>query len=177
MASVNKNSSINITRKIGSEVNNLRNQLFNGYIYNMSLDIGYDGQPTVLTLNLALNKTIDQVTLNSTVIQNRKKDIVYYKNLIATQKSVPQNYVGNVGGSTAGNQTSQAQISQISDKDFNIDQNFIGITCSYDIGIYDGLGNSSYSFKNFKIVNFSISKKNDQKILTLTLKDNSFVLD
>ena len=177
MASVNKNSSINITRKIGSEVSSLRNKLFNGYIYNMSLDIGYDGQPTVLTLNLALNKTIDQVALNSDVIKNRKEDIAYYKKLIATQKSAPQNYVGSVGGSTAGNQTSQSQISKISDKDFDIDQNFIGITCSYDIGIYDGLGNSSYSFKNFKIVSFSISKKNDQKILTLTLKDNSFVLD
>jgi hypothetical protein len=178
MAAVNKNSIINITRRIGTTVENLYNKLFNGYIYNMSLDVGYDGQPTVLTLNLALNRTIDQVKVNSDVIKDRKKDITYFKNLIAAQKSVPQNSVGNLGSVPAGSQIGpKDNISQISDKDFNIDQNYIGVTCSYDIGIYDGLGNPTYSFKSFKIVSFSISKKNDQKILTLVLKDNSFVLD
>lgn len=178
MAAVNKNSIINITRRIGTTVENLSNKLFNGYIYNMALDVGYDGQPTVLTLNLALNRTIDQVKINSDVIKDRKKDINYFKNLIASQKSAPQNYVGSLGSVPAGSQIGpKDKIFKVSDKDFNIDQNYIGMTCSYDIGIYDELGNPTYSFKSFKIVSFSISKKNDQKILTLVLKDNSFILD
>ena len=178
MGEVKKNSSINITRRIGSSVENLSNKLFNGYIYNMSLDVGYNGAATVLTLNLALNRTINQVKLNKDVISDRKKDIKRVKNLVATQKTVPLNYVGNTGNSGAGTYIgAQNQIAQISDKDFNIDPNYIGTTCSYDIAIYDPLGNPTYNFRNFKIVTFSISKKNDQKILTLALKDNSFVLD
>jgi len=178
MGEVKKNSSINITRRIGSSVENLSNKLFNGYIYNMSLDVGYDGAATVLTLNLALNRTINQVKLNKDVISDRKKDIKRVKSLVATQKTVPLNYVGNTGNSGAGTYIgAQNQIAQISDKDFNIDPNYIGTTCSYDIAIYDPLGNPTYNFRNFKIVTFSISKKNDQKILTLVLKDNSFVLD
>ena len=178
MGEVKKNSSINITRRIGSSVENLSNKLFNGYIYNMSLDVGYNGAATVLTLNLALNRTINQVKLNKDIISDRKKDIKRVKSLVANQKTVPLNYVGNTGNSGAGTYIgAQNQIAQISDKDFNIDPNYIGTTCSYDIAIYDPLGKPTYNFRNFKIVTFSINKKNDQKILTLVLKDNSFVLD
>ena len=178
MGEVKKNSSINITRRIGSSIENLSNKLFNGYIYNMSLDVGYNGAATVLTLNLALNRTLNQVKLNKDVISDRKKDIKRVQSLVATQKTVPLNYVGNLGNTGAGTYIgAQNQIAQISDKDFNIDPNYIGTTCSYDISIYDPIGSPTYNFKNFKIVSFSINKKNDQKILTLVLKDNSFVLD
>lgn len=178
MGAVKNNSSINITRRIGSSVQNLSNKLFNGYVFNMSLDVGYNGEASTLTLNLALNKTLNQVKLNSSVISDRKADIKRVKSLVASQKTTPQNFVGNLGNAGAGTYLgTQNEIAKISDKDFNIDPNYIGVTCSYDIGIYNELGVPSYEFKNFKITSFSISKKNDQKILTLTLKDNSFVLD
>ncbi len=178
MGEVKKNSSINITRRIGSSIENLSNKLFNGYIYNMSLEVGYNGAATVLNLNLALNRTLNQVKVNKDVISDRKKDIKRVQSLVATQKTAPLNYVGNVGNTGAGTYIgAQNKIAQISDKDFNIDPNYIGTTCSYDIAIYDPAGNPTYNFRNFKIVSFSINKKNDQKILTLVLKDNSFVLD
>ena len=178
MGEVKKNSSINITRRIGSSIENLSNKLFNGYIYNMSLEVGYNGAATVLNLNLALNRTLNQVKVNKDVISDRKKDIKRVQSLVATQKTAPLNYVGNVGNTGAGTYIgAQNKIAQISDKDFNIDPNYIGTTCSYDIAIYDPAGNPTYNFRNFKIVSFSINKKNDQKILTLILKDNSFVLD
>ena len=65
MAEVKNNSSINITRTdlANKETVNLGNKLFNGYIYSMSLDVGFDGNPSSLVLNLALNKTIKEALM------------------------------------------------------------------------------------------------------------------
>lgn len=177
MPAVENNSYIKIKRRIGSDVVTLYNELFNGYVYSMSLDVGYNGNPTSLTLNLALNKTLSQVKLNNEVITNRKQDIKRVKALVASRKETLTAFVGNVGNVGNLGTKTYSDISRIADKDFNIDPKYLGVTCSYDIGIYNSQGQASYEFKNFKIVSFSINKKNNQKILTLVLKDNSFVLD
>jgi hypothetical protein len=77
MAQVKNNSSINITRTQFSsgQTINLGNRLFNGYIYALSLDVGFDGNPSTLTLNLALNKTIKDAKDARTVQQQRKDSI------------------------------------------------------------------------------------------------------
>ena len=64
MAKVQDSSSINISRrKTDSRTNSeepLGNKLFNGYVYNFSLSVGINGEPSSLTLNLALNKSLQQ---------------------------------------------------------------------------------------------------------------------
>jgi hypothetical protein len=179
MAEVKNTSYVAITRKVGrSRLENLANQLFNGYVYNMSVEVGYGGTPSVLTLNLALNKTLDKVPSNRSAIEERKKDIDRVNALIESQKTGNISSVGNLGN--AGNGAylgAQHNIAKIADEDFNIDPKYIGMSCSYDIAIYNGSNVVSYEFKNFKISSFAISKRNNQKILTLTLLDNSFALD
>lgn len=179
MASVAKNSYIEISRTIGSDTVNIQNgKFFRGYVYNMSLDVGYNGNPTSLTLNLTLNRTLDKVKQNEDVRRRRKADIQRVNALIQNQKKAPVNQVGNLGNAGVGSYLGvQNDISRIADRDFNIDPNYMGVNCSYDIVIKNGNGEATYSFKNFKITSFSISKRDDQKILTLSLQDNSFVLD
>jgi len=178
MAEVKNNSSINITRTdlANKETVNLGNKLFNGYIYSMSLDVGFDGNPSSLVLNLALNKTIKEA-LNSVSIQNqRKKDISFLNKLNASKntQTTPKSQINNQSSTYVG--TSKT-LSQLIDNDFLIEEQYIGATTSYDIVIVDSGGNKKYSLKNFKISSYSISKRNNEKILTVTLKDNSFVLD
>jgi len=179
MAEVKNTSYVAITRKVGrSRLENLANQLFNGYVYNMSVEVGYGGTPSVLTLNLALNKTLDKVPSNRSAIEERKKDIDRVNALIESQKTGNISSVGNLGN--AGNGAylgAQHNIAKIADEDFNIDPKYIGMSCSYDIAIHNASNTPSYEFKNFKISSFAISKRNNQKILTLTLLDNSFALD
>jgi len=77
MAQVKNNSSINITRTEFSSgpPKELGNRLFNGYVYALSLDVGFDGAPTTLVLNLALNKTIKEAKDASSVKDQRSRDI------------------------------------------------------------------------------------------------------
>lgn len=178
MADVKDNSYIVITRRIGARTENLANQLFNGYVYNMSLQVGYNGAATALTLNLALNKTLNQVQKSSDVITDRKKDINRVNSLIESQKSGKIGSVGNLGNAGTGSSLgAQHNIAKLADSDFDINPNFIGINCSYDISIRNSREEDSYTFNNFKITSFAVNKTNDRKILTLTLQDNSFVLD
>ena len=178
MAEVKNNSSINITRTdlANKETVNLGNKLFNGYIYSMSLDVGFDGNPSSLVLNLALNKTIKEA-LNSVSIQNqRKKDISFLNKLNASKntQTTPRSQINNQSSTYVG--TSKT-LSQLIDNDFLIEEQYIGATTSYNIVIVDSEGKKTYSLKNFKISSYSLSKRNNEKILTVTLKDNSFVLD
>lgn len=179
MAEVKDSSYIAITRKVGrSRFENLANQLFNGYVYNMSVDVGYGGVPTSLTLNLALNKNLDKVNPAKDIVRERKKDIARVRSITESQKTGKIASVGNLGNVGSGAYLgAQHDIAKIADTDFNIDPRYIGTTCSYDISIYNANNEPTYDFKNFKITGFSIDKKNNQKILTLTLLDNSFVLD
>jgi hypothetical protein len=175
MGEVKKNSTIVIKRSIGGQTDNLGNGLFNGYVYSMSLEVGFNGEPTSLTLNLALNKTLNQVATRTNVIAERKKDVARIKSLMANKKSISSGSVNSSGNT--GNVGTPNRIASIVDKDFNIDEKYMGVECSYNIQIIDPDTNSaSYNLQNFKIVSFSISKTNNQKILSLVLKDNSFVL-
>jgi hypothetical protein len=127
-------------------VQNLGNKLFNGYVYNMSLDIGFNGQPTGLILNLALNRTLKNVKTNDTVNSKRKSDIAILNSTIASknlQKASELASKGNVG--------TPSVISQIVDKDFQLDEQYMGINTSYNISILDGDGKSCYDLKNFRI--------------------------
>ena len=75
-----------------------------------------------------------------------------------------------------GNVGTPSIISQIVDKDFQLDEQYMGINTSYNISILDGDGKSCYDLKNFRIASYSLSKKNNEKILTVSFKDASFVL-
>lgn len=174
---VQNNSSVNISRTQYTssggvaQVQNLGNKLFNGYVYNMSLDIGFNGQATGLILNLALNRTLKNVKTNDTVNSKRKSDIAILNSNIASKnlsKASELASKGNVG--------TPSIISQIVDKDFQLDEQYMGINTSYNISILDGDGKSCYDLKNFRIASYSLSKKNNEKILTVSFKDSSFVL-
>lgn len=179
MASVAKNSYIEISRTIGSDTVNIQNgKFFRGYVYNMSLEVGYNGNPTSLVLNLTLNRTLNKVRQSDDARTRRRADIRRVEALIQNQKKAPVNQVGNLGNTGTGSYLGvQNDIARIADRDFNINPNYMGVNCSYDIVIKNGDGQETYSFKNFKITSFSISKRDDQKILTLSLQDNSFVLN
>lgn len=178
MAQVKNNSSINITRTQASskEALNLGNQLFNGYVYALSLDVGFDGNPTTLVLNLALNKTLKDAKSALSVQEQRKKDISYLNKINSTKNTPSSSKSDNSNKSQAFAGTSKT-ISQLIDNDFKLDEEYMGATTSYNITILDGSGNKTYQLKNFKISSYSLSKRNNEKILTVTLKDNSFVLD
>ena len=170
MAKVQNSSSINITRVIGTAMLPLGNRIFNGYVYNLSLTVGFNGEPSSLILNLALNKTLKNVSKRGGVIDQRKKDIAA---TTRAQMLARSGSVDNQGGS--GSVTS---FSALADHDFDINENHIGIASSYDISIRDDLKPlEKYELCNFKIISYSISKKDNEKILTLTLHDNSIVLN
>lgn len=154
MAKVQNNSSIKITRSSNGSTESLGNKLFNGYIYSLSLEVGYGGEPNSLTIHLALNKTLKNVKSNTSNQIQRKRQLESVVN--SGTSSIP---------------------SSLFDSDFNVEDQYLGISCSYDIHIQDSLGNASYSLVRFKIVGVSISKKNNEKILTLTLHDNSIILN
>ena len=178
MAEVKNNSSINITRtnSATAESCNLGNQLFNGYIYSMSLDVGFDGNPSSLVLNLALNKTLKKAKTAESIQGQRKTDITFLNKLNASKntKTTPISQINNQSATFTG--TSKT-LSQLIDQDFSIEEQYIGATTSYNITIIDGGGKKTYTLKNFKISSYSLSKRNNEKILTVTLKDNAFVLD
>ncbi len=178
MAQVKNNSSINITRTNLSDKESvyLGNKLFNGYIYSMSLDVGFDGQPSTLVLNLALNKTIKEAKSAISVQDKRKKDISFLNRLNASKntKTTPKSQISNQSETFSG--TSKT-LSQLVESDFEIEEQYIGATTSYNIVIVDSEGKKTYTLKNFKISSYSLSKRNNEKILTVTLKDNAFVLD
>lgn len=167
MAQVKNNSGINISRTQylngAANTKSLGNSLFKGYVYNMSLEVGFNGEVTSLVLNLALDRTLKNVKSNLTVIQKRKQNIQTINSLIARAGNT-----GNIGTTPT--------ISQIVDEDFEIDESYLGINTVYNISIVDNAGNISYQLKNFRISSYSISKKDNQKILTLTMQDLSFVL-
>lgn len=168
MGSVKNNSTISITRTLFSSTGvasfqNLGSKLFNGYVYNFSLDVGANGDPTTLVLNLALDKTL-KFTKPSKTIQEQRKEAIQD---IGSLNSIGVG-VGNIG-------TGPFQSQKI-DPDFNIDEKYLGVESAYNISIIDEVGNASYQLKNFRIVSYSINKKDDQKILSLVLKDISFVL-
>lgn len=178
MAEVKNNSSINITRTdsaTGKSLN-LGNRLFNGYIYSMSLDVGFDGNPSTLVLNLALNKTLKEAKKAISIQDQRKNDIAFLNKLNASKntKTTPISQINNQSATFTG--TSKT-LSQLIDQDFLIEEQYIGATTSYNITIVDGEGKKTYTLKNFKISSYSLSKRNNEKILTVTLKDNAFVLD
>ena len=79
MAQVKNNSGINISRTQylagQAKTENLGNNIFKGYVYNMSLEVGFSGEVTSLNLSLALDRTLKNVKSNSTVIQKRKENI------------------------------------------------------------------------------------------------------
>ena len=168
MAEVKNNSGINISRTqyLGGNprTENLGNNIFKGYVYNMSLEVGFSGEVTSLNLSLALDRTLKNVKSNLTVIQKRKQDIQSINSLVAAKQSGNR---GNIGTAPT--------ISQIADDDFDINENYLGINTSYNISIVDNAGNISYQLKNFRIASYSISKKDNQKILTLVMQDLSFV--
>ena len=168
MAEVKNNSGINISRTqyLGGkpDTKNLGNNIFKGYVYNMSLEVGFSGEVTSLNLSLALDRTLKNVKSNLTVIQKRKQDIESINSLVAAKQSANR---GNIGTAPT--------ISQIVDDDFDIDEKYLGINTSYNISIVDNAGNISYQLKNFRIASYSINKKDNQKILTLVMQDLSFV--
>ena len=157
MAKVQDNSSIQIIRKTEDRTTRLENKLFNGYVYSLSLEIGYGGEPNILTIHLALNKTLKNVGRNKDIQAARKAQLA---KLSAPKLGKPS-----------------PLLSEGLDNDFMVEDEFIGFGCSYDIIIADAFGNPSYSLLNFKIVAFSINKKDNEKILTLTLHDNSIILN
>lgn len=179
MAQVKNNSSINITRtqfSAGAPVD-LGNKLFNGYVYALSLDVGFDGAPTTLVLNLALNKTLKQASDASTVEERRKRDIASLNQLNAARQT-QTTPIGQISNKSEVYQGTSKTLSQLIDKDFNIEDQYIGPTTSYNVTIKNGEeGKTTYQLKNFRISSYSLSKRNNEKILTVTLKDNSFVLD
>lgn len=178
MAQVKNNSIINITRTQFSsgQTVNLGNKLFNGYVYSMSLDVGFDGNPSTLVLNLALNKTLKEAKNAISVQDQRKKDISLLNKLNSTKntQTTPKSQINNQSQVFQG--TSDT-LSQLIDKDFLIEDQYIGANTSYNITIVDADGKKTYQLKNFKISSYSLSKRNNEKILTVTLKDNAFVLD
>lgn len=178
MAEVKNNSSINITRtdSAAGKSLNLGNRLFNGYIYSMSLDVGFDGNPSTLVLNLALNKTLKEAKKSISIQDQRKTDIAFLNKLNASKntETTPISQINNQSATFTG--TSKT-LSQLIDQDFLIEEQYIGATTSYNITIVDGEGKKTYTLKNFKISSYSLSKRNNEKILTVTLKDNAFVLD
>ena len=178
MAQVKNNSSINITRTEFSSgpPKDLGNRLFDGYVYALSLDVGFDGAPTTLVLNLALNKTIKEAKDASSVKDQRSRDINTLNQLNASRQteSTPRDQINNKSETFQGTTNT---LSQLIDKDFNIEDKYIGATTSYNVTIINGEGKKTYQLKNFKISSYSLSKRNNEKILTVTLKDNSFVLD
>ena len=99
MAQVKNNSSINITRTQFSsgQTVNLGNKLFNGYVYALSLDVGFDGNPSTLTLNLALNKTLKEAKSALSVQEQRKKDINFLNQLNSAKntQTTPINQINN----------------------------------------------------------------------------------
>ena len=169
MAQVKNNSGINIsrTRYLGGKVDteNLGNSIFKGYVYSMTLEVGFSGDATSLTLSLALDRTLKNVKSNLTVIQKRKQNIQSINSLIAAKQSGNTRDIGTT-----------STISQIADDDFDINESYLGINTSYNISIVDNAGNISYQLKNFRIASYSINKKDNQKILTLVMQDLSFVL-
>ena len=169
MAEVKNNSGINISRTqyLGGkpDTKNLGNNIFKGYVYNMSLEVGFSGEVTSLNLSLALDRTLKNVKPNLTVIQKRKQDIESINSLVAAKQSGNKTNIGTT-----------STISQIVDDDFDINENYLGINTSYNISIVDNAGNISYQLKNFRIASYSINKKDNQKILTLVMQDLSFVL-
>lgn len=180
MAQVNNNSSINISRiDFLTDPNKtvpLGNKLFNGYVYSMSLDVGFDGNPSSLVLNLALNKTLKQAKPTLSVQNQRKQDISFLNrsNAAKNTQSTPRSQISNQSQTFSG--TSKT-LSQLIDDDFFIEEQYIGATTSYNITIVDSKGKKTYTLKNFKISSYSLSKRNNEKILTVVLKDNAFVLD
>jgi len=168
MAQVKNNSGINISRTQylagQAKTENLGNNIFKGYVYNMSLEVGFSGEATSLTLSLALDRTLKNVKSNLTVIQKRKQNIQSINSLVAAKQSGNR---GNIGTAPT--------ISQIADDDFDINENYLGINTSYNISIVDNAGNISYQLKNFRIASYSINKRDNQKILTLVMQDLSFV--
>lgn len=164
MAKVQNSSSINITRVIGTASSFLGNKIFNGYVYNLSLTVGFNGEPSSLILNLALDKTLKNVNKRDDVIDQRKKAIATATQALTLTRS-------------GGAQTS----SVLADNDFDINENHIGIRSGYNISIGSiadsDVAGKNYVLFNFKIISYSISKKNNEKILTLTLHDNSIVLN
>jgi len=178
MAQVKNNSSINITRtefSSGPPID-LGNRLFNGYVYALSLDVGFDGAPTTLVLNLALNKTIKEAKDASSVKDQRSRDINTLNQLNASRQT-QATPIGQINNKSETFQGTTNTLSQLIDKDFNIEDKYIGATTSYNVTIINGEGKKTYQLKNFKISSYSLSKRNNEKILTVTLKDNSFVLD
>ena len=131
MASVAKNSYIEISRTIGSDTVNIQNgKFFRGYVYNMSLEVGYNGNPTSLTLNLTLNRTLDKVKQVDDVRARRRSDIRRVEALIQNQKKAPVNQVGNLGNAGVGSYLGvQNDIAKIADRDFNVDPNYMGVNC------------------------------------------------
>ena len=174
---VQNNSSVNISRTQYTssggvaQVQNLGNKLFNGYVYNISLDIGFNGQATGLILSLALNRTLKNVKTNETINSKRKSDLAILNSSIASKNLTKASELAS-----KGNVGTPSVISQIVDKDFQLDEQYMGINTSYNISILDADGNSTYDLKNFRIGSYSLSKKNNEKILTVTFKDSSFVL-
>ena len=174
---VQNNSSVNISRTQYTSsggvalVQNLGNKLFNGYVYNMSLDIGFNGQATGLVLNLALNRTLKNVKTNDTINSKRKSDLSILNSTIASKNLTKPSELA-----AKGNLGTPSVISQLVDKDFQLDEQYMGINTSYNISILDGDGKSTYDLKNFRISSYSVSKKNNEKILTVSFKDASFVL-
>jgi hypothetical protein len=179
MAQVKNNSSINITRtqfSSGQPPVDLGNRLFNGYVYALSLDVGFDGNPSTLVLNLALNKTLKEAKSALSVQQQRRRDIDLLNQLNSARntQTTPINQINNQSQVFKG--TSDT-LSQLIDQDFKIEDQYMGPTTSYNITITDGDGKKTYQLKNFKISSYSLSKRNNEKVLTVTFKDNSFVLD
>ena len=154
MATVKNSTNINISRQIGREVFNLGNEMFNGYIYNLSLTVGLNGSPSILILNLALNRTLKQVKIRNKVVDDRKADII-----------------------TIASLSKLSQVLTVSDKDFNLNEMHTGSNVNYTITIPSDNRNYSYTLRDFKIISYAINQKDNEKILTLTLHDNSLVLD
>lgn len=175
MAEVKNNSSVNISRTQYSaggiaNVQNLGNKLFNGYVYSFSLDVGTDGQPTTLNLNLALDKTLKTTPIRRSISETRKEALTRIGNFVASRE--------NVG--LDGNVDDKGKIGTFNfeniDEDFDVKEEYLGVNASYSISIVNGTGGIDYQLKNFRIASYSINKNNDQKVLTLSMKDNSFVL-
>jgi hypothetical protein len=178
MAQVKNNSSINITRTQFSsgQTVNLGNKLFNGYVYALSLDVGFDGNPSTLTLNLALNKTLKQAK-DARTVQQQRKDNISSLNKLNSARNTPTTGKAQLNNQSQIFQGTSDTLSQLIDKDFNIEDQYMGATTSYNITIVDGTGKKTYQLKNFKISSYSLSKRNNEKVLTVVLKDNAFVLD
>jgi hypothetical protein len=170
MAKVKNSSGINISRVFfqnnATQVQNLGNKLFNGYVYNFSFEVGFNGEVSTLTLSLALDRTLKKVKTNADVISKRKSDL---SRLNANISNPP----------SAQNQT--PSFSQVIDEDFLIDELYLGSKTTYNVSIVNNDlnfgGQKSYEFRNLRISSYSINKRDNQKIMTVVMKDISFVLD